>query len=314
VRTRTPGPIDDEAVLRCPRCHCVLAARPGLRRRVSSYDDCVRRCDRCGVGYSNARHGATIVFRDPLENLPLELRDGVDAALALSLNGQTRKTKRRRLGFSTSEDALTWTIFAWLARDQLQVLRTIGYRLFGLADVQEATVLLWGAPVPPTSKGDDVRLRLVQVLDTLGEHSRRRSEPDVVIDYGRGGLVLVEVKWRAPNDIVLDARVGKFDRYVDGSVSFAAPALAKKSGLYELVRNWRIGWDLAAGRPFRLVNLGPESLFQSPALGVLKGALPHSSDKRFQTLSWNEFLRVLKSEFGGIPHWLRAWLHERGVQ
>src|SRR5262245_4428191 len=147
----------------CPRCHNVLVALPGPIKPVSSYDECLRRCDTCGIGYSNARHSPTIVFRNPLENVPEQVRAGLDAALALSLNLQTKKTKRRRLGFSTSEDALTWAVFAWLATEARQVLLNLGSRLFGLPDVTEATVLLWGAPVPPNHAGSEIRRHLVQV-------------------------------------------------------------------------------------------------------------------------------------------------------
>ncbi len=40
--------------LRCPRCHNDLVT--GVATRVTKgYSDCVRKCEPCGIGFSNAR-------------------------------------------------------------------------------------------------------------------------------------------------------------------------------------------------------------------------------------------------------------------
>ncbi len=79
---------------------------------------------------------------------------------------------------------------------------------------------------------------------------------------GPAGIVFIEVKYRSLNDNK-DADYGGWSRYLDTD-AFADPLSLRRSGHYELARNWRIGWDLAGERPFTLVNLGPPILFEGP--------------------------------------------------
>jgi hypothetical protein len=78
----------------------------------TQYDDCLRRCEPCGIGASNAAdpQAVTYIHRDPLGNIPIESRKGVSRALGEALNARNRESKRRRFGFSTSEDAVTWVV------------------------------------------------------------------------------------------------------------------------------------------------------------------------------------------------------------
>jgi hypothetical protein len=84
----------------------------------TQFDDCLRRCEPCGIGASNAsdRGAVTFIHRDPLGNIPVESREGASEALAQALNIRNRESKRRRFGFSTSEDAVTWVVFMHLLR------------------------------------------------------------------------------------------------------------------------------------------------------------------------------------------------------
>src|ERR1700704_3912423 len=105
--------------LSCPRCHGPMIAivdAPVLT--ATGFSDCVRRCDVCGIGASNASRPAAITYihRDPLENIPEEIREGAGAALTGALNVRSRRSKRQRFGFSTSEDAVTWVVFVHLIR------------------------------------------------------------------------------------------------------------------------------------------------------------------------------------------------------
>jgi hypothetical protein len=85
--------------------------------------------------------------------------------------------------------------------------------------------------------------------------------------------------------------------------------------MYELARNWRIGWDLAGVRAFRLVNLGPEQLFkESKQLDSFENALAISEARSFQRLTWTLLLHSVVSDLGGLPDWLTQWLAERGLK
>jgi hypothetical protein len=93
----------------------MLRARPGERVRAENWLDCLRRCEGCRVGVSNAMSNPTIIFDDPRLNIPEEVLDGVLQTLSLALNVRNRENKKRKFGFSTSEDALTWTLFKFLS-------------------------------------------------------------------------------------------------------------------------------------------------------------------------------------------------------
>ena len=186
----------------CPLCGDILRAGPGEAVAPASWRDCLRRCPECEVGVSNARSRPTVLFNDPRLNVPQEVRDGVLETLALALNERNRANKRTKFGFSTSEDALTWAVFKYLhaSGQLLDVLRRAGLPIPGRAPRPEAA-LLWGVPIPPDRAGDDrgwrLRGRLQAIADRLGEDPRSRTEPDVVIDLGPDGVVVIEVKHRS---------------------------------------------------------------------------------------------------------------------
>jgi hypothetical protein len=304
------------AQLSCPRCGLplqpiALPARPAV---VYQFEDCLRRCDTCGVGYSNARNNPTIIYQDPLDNIPAQAREGIDVVLAQSLSEANRQTKRRRLGFSTSEDAVTWVVFGYLARRAPAALSAFARRLLDLSNRGTPQVLLWGAPVPPN---DDAGLKLRQRLVTLLAKIEGvpRSEPDVVLDYGEAGVVIIEVKLYSANDELKPSQAGKFDTYLANTLAFSDPTEVKHSRMYELARNWRIGWDLADGRPLRLVNLGPPKLFkQSTRLDSFEKGLAKSAVQSFHRLAWSSFLQCVASERDGIPVWLEEWLAQHDLK
>src|SRR5215471_5417809 len=173
--------------LRCPRCkHRISAVEcTGKTPVVKSFADCLRRCEPCGVGASNSVNRPTWVYRDPLENIPMQSREGVNDALNLALNQRSRKSKRQRFGFSTSEDAVTWVVFTYLLRSgQLTgALRRSGLITEGaLATVP--TLLLWGVPIDTGVRGTEIRSQLVELCASLHEDPNSFSEPDVIIDVG----------------------------------------------------------------------------------------------------------------------------------
>src|SRR5437016_5455634 len=74
-----------------------------------------------------------------------------------------------------------------------------------------------------------------------------------------------------------------------------------------------IGALLAKGRPLRLVNLGPRSLFEkSDPLDRFEGALRMSPARRFVRETWEEFMAGMASH-DALPTWLDSWLTAREV-
>ena len=151
------------------------------------------------------------------------------------------------------------------------MLRRAGLPIPGRAPRPEAA-LLWGVPIPPDRAGDDrgwrLRGRLEAIADRLGEDPRSRTEPDVVIDLGPDGVVVIEVKHRSPTDVKDGAYAG-WDRYYPADSPLPYAPAVRASGCYELARNWRFGLELAAepDRPFTLACLGPDGLFRGEGAG-----------------------------------------------
>lgn len=238
------------------------------------------------MGFSNGRHSQTRIYRNPFDNIPPEVWPGVEDALSNALNIYNRTNKKLKFGFSTSEDALTWTVFSYLqSRSQLKsALRGCGVSGSG---GDEPTVLIWGVPQPTTSlRGCSIRERVIEICEHLGEYPRRRSEPDVILNCMDDGLVFIEVKYLSRNDA---QKFGdRHEKYLLDTDAFAEPQLVRRSELYELARNWRIGVELADGRPFTLVNLviknrEPNQIRQfHSGLNCMKGT--------FRVATWKEFL------------------------
>jgi hypothetical protein len=230
---------------------------------------------------------------------------GVEDALVNALNEDNRANKRLKFGFSSSEDALTWTVFSFLhASGQLsRIVRSCEYVQDG---ADEAAMLLWGVPCPAgTLRGESIRKRVVEVGDRLGEKPRRRSEPDVILDFANDGLVIVEVKYRSGND--QQEFRDKHEKYLSDTDAFTEPELIRHAGLYELTRNWRIGVELAEGRPFTLVNLmiknkEPNQILQfRSGLNYMKGT--------YRIATWKDFLSGCNpSEW---PLWFRDYLNDK---
>jgi hypothetical protein len=135
-----------------------------------------------------------------------------------------------------------------------------------IADQALATgpiLLLWGTPVGGDARGEEIRKRLMDLCANLQESANSFSEPDVIIDLGRDGVVFIEVKYRSGNDF-RPVNYGGWTRYNLRQLSWHFENV-KASGCYELARNWCLLKGLAVERPACLVNLGPAKLFLGKA-------------------------------------------------
>jgi hypothetical protein len=164
--------------LPCPSCERPIAGIEclGRLRAARRFGDCFRRCAACGIGASNAAVGATYIYREPLENIPVESREGAREALDQALNKRNRKSKWVRFGYSTSEDAVTWVVFTELLRSGqlLSALRQVGV-ISDSTMTALPTLLLWGAPVPRSARGALIQRQLADESDgTTHRPSRLR--------------------------------------------------------------------------------------------------------------------------------------------
>jgi hypothetical protein len=150
----------------------------------------------------------------------------------------------------------------------------------------------------------------LSLLGRLGEKPDRLSEPDVILEFGEAGLIIIEVKYRSPND-KKDAGYKGWGTYIDHTNAFIDASEVRRSGQYELTRNWRIGWELAGiRRPFTLVNLGPAYLFadaEGMRLDDFSRTLRRSDDRRFERTSWDRFLAAIPFP----PDWFAAYTAAR---
>ena len=301
----------------CPCCkqpltnHGFEPDSKGAAPTAANYEGCLRRCETCHVGLSNTRGAPTVLFKEPLENIPPEAREGADEVLRLALNERNRESKRVKFGFHTSEDAVTWTVLTFLARSgQLNGAVAALAPALHMQDAEPPTLLLWGVPYPWTKAGEGVRKRLVDISDRLGEEPVSRSEPDVVLQMPSGAVVVIEVKHRSANDVKSSDYPGWKKGYLQNTDAFVDPDGARASGLYELVRNWRFAAELAGSNPFYLVNLGPEALrapAQLPRLEKFEMSLRRSPAARFHSCAWHGLLSGIRVK----PEWLVKFLMSR---
>lgn len=301
----------------CPGCHLPMlqAASVDKSPTATRFEDCLRRCESCGIGASNAANIETVTYihRDPLGNIPVESRSGAGEALRQALNKRNRESKWVRFGFSTSEDAVTWVVFTYLLRSgQLPAaLRAAG--LIGEGSLSAApTLLLWGVPVEPTDYGAGIRERLKDCCKRLNEDPNSLSEPDVIVDLGDTGLIFIEVKYLSGND-EKPADYSGWSRYESAQGLTWQFEAIKACGCYELARNWCLLHGLAAGRPITLANLGPERVFrgvEGARLGRFIAALGSGPRSRFMKATWAD---LLGPNMIDGPGWFGDFCRQRGL-
>jgi hypothetical protein len=250
--------------------------------------------------------------------VPAEVRRGALETVKQALNELNRENKRIKFAFESSEDAVTWTVFRYL-QDSQHFRSTLQHlHIKSAMDTStEPTLLLWGVPVPlDNSPGWDIQRRLVEVSNRIGEKPRRRSEPDVILDFGDAGLVFVEVKYRSRNEFVRES-YPHFRTYLKETDAFVDAGVVRHSGRYELARNWRIGWELAkltGSQSFTLMNLGPAGLFEDKKerqhLVMFRSGLFSDQEHQFLTATWPAFLGGIP---GPWPRWFEDYVNCRGL-
>jgi len=97
---------------------------------------------------------------------------------------------------------------------------------------------------------------------------------------------------------------GFTDQLLKASSTFADVDAIARSELYELTRNCRIGVELAAGRPFTLVNLVVANQEPERTERFRAGLNPNAG--RFDVILWRQLLAAFEQ-----PDWLGAYLAMR---
>jgi hypothetical protein len=310
------------AQFKCPICRKPTTCDPftpqanGAAPTAKKFEECLRRCDDCCVGFSNSslqdEKNVPLIHRDFSNNVPKEVRQNLSDTLQKAINEINRPSKQRSFCSENSEDAVTWTVFSYLAQSG-KLRATLGSLGIKIAEnaTSEPILFLWGAPVFSNKPESKERFdTLIRIIDSIENCPRSRTEPDVILDFGDAGVVFIEVKFKSGNDSKAESYPG-WSKYIDAHCSFFDPAKAKQSKMYELARNWRVGWDYADNRPFMLINLGPASLFGGDGrnLSVFAESLKQDSQHEFTKQSWTDFIKAITDK----PDWFRRYDSDRGL-
>ena len=289
--------------IRCPGCGEYIFSKNGNKKKANSYNDCLRRCEKCEIGFSNSINNPTIIYKNYIKNVPELLRQDIDVSLNQTINKMNRENKKIKFGFSTSEDALTWTFFKYFVfnnklNDLLEILNIKS---------KEANfdIYLWGANICKTNKNLNFIDKFIEVSDSFNEDSSKRTEPDVIIKL-KDKLVFIEVKYMSPNEIKTDKE--KFKKYIVPNVD---EKKVIESEHYELLRNWAFASKLSNRDNFELINLGTQKLFRNKnrnKLTLFEKSLK-STRGNFRKLTWEEILKKVNERENEL--WFKEYLKEK---
>ena len=256
------------------------------QKEVKSYEDCIRKCKKCEIGASNAKVNPTIIYKDFKLNIPHQLLDNLEYTLNNSNNIRNRANKKIKIGYSTSEDAVTWIFVKYFIQTQkIDILRKI---LCFKSKINE--ILIWG--VPQINK--EYTSPLKNICKELGENENSFSEPDLIF-VCEDETVFIEVKVKSPND-KKDSNKRDFDKYLCNNF-YVNKEQAKQSKYYELVRNWTIANMYEDTKKSILINLAPEKTFYKENDLDFNNFINSIKNKEnFFQLSWENVIHKMKNE------------------
>jgi hypothetical protein len=172
-------------------------------------------CSKHGISMSSK---PTYIYQDPERNFII----GRDVLQRIS------KVERWRLGFETSEDAVSWNVFVGLYA--LGALPETFEALTGMAPIGAPELYLWGNRI-------DISCRkwanLLDVRAKLENHISIPTEPDIILRVPEQAVVLIEAKFGSPNSRL----AGKKKRF--GSVwEFLGRYRCRQGAADPLNRKW----------------------------------------------------------------------------
>lgn len=288
--------------VKCPSCGELVAPINGAIKAARSYDGCLRRCEKCGIGFSNSKNNPSVIYKNYLDNIPELLQNGLGITLNNSINELNRKNKRNKIGFSTSEDALTWSFFKYfVVRERFEDLLNL---LNIKSDGKDYDIYLWGVPISSQSNKNNFIEKFREVSRNFNETSSKMTEPDVMIKLS-DKIVFIEVKYLSANEIKTGEEFAKY----------LIPDVEKEklveSGHYELFRNWAFASKLSYGNDFILINLAPKKLFSSKSQSKLiqfENSLKSTKGK-FVKLTWEEILEKVNNK--EYDMWFKNYLNKK---
>lgn len=292
--------------MRCPKCGKIMSKDTSIKEgtKSSSFDKCIRKCNDCEIGYSNAKDKPTLIFKNYLQSIPSQYVPNLELTIENPINTGHIESKKKQFGFSTSEDALTWIFIRYFINEnKLEVLKNI-YTLG--SDIEE--ILLWGVPQINTNDSSQ-KVKLTGICKSLKEAKKSYSEPDIVI-ITKTEIRFIEVKLASPN--AKCEKREKFEKYINNNY-YVDKEMLINSKHYELTRNWTIGNMFAETKGFKLINQGPSKLFYNEDKELLQkfeNSLLNLNN--FEKLSWekvidninesvdSDFIAELKRRLGGV--------------
>ena len=92
---------------------------------------------------------------------------------------------------------VTWTVFRYFQNHNNGLMRVAARVGLEVQAGGSPRLLFWGVEVPKAPSGaSDLEQRLATISTELGEREDRRTEPDVILDFGPSGIVAIETKHR----------------------------------------------------------------------------------------------------------------------
>lgn len=149
------------------------------------------------------------------------------------LQKRMSKVESWRLGFETSEDAVSWNVFVGIYA--LGGLSDAFEKLTGTIPAGEPELYLWGNRI-----GSDFGKwrRLLDVRKRLEGNTAIPTEPDIMLRVPGQAIVLIEAKFGSPNSH-LAGKNGRFGSVAD----FLGRYKCKEGAPYPLNRDWISGQD-----------------------------------------------------------------------
>lgn len=287
----------------CPDCGEVLIPHRQKIKPSNSYKECLRRCEKCGIGFSNNDKSPTTIYKHYSNNVPTILSIDLNYTLNNALNILNRENKKSKFAFSTSEDALTWSFFKYFVvnnkyKDLLKLLNI-------KSDDSRYEIYLWGVNISSQNMNTKLYRKLIKTSDFYNENPARRSEPDVIIRLS-DKLIFIEVKYLGSNEVITNNE--KFNKYLTPDVDSDKVVM---SGHYELLRNWVIASKISNGANFVLINLGLNKLFADKnheQLTLFENSLKTINGK-FVKMSWEDIIDRMKE--GEYESWFIEYLHQK---
>jgi hypothetical protein len=277
---------------KCPICGETFLIENIPVKSATKYEDCIRKCTHCTIGLSNAKTNPTIIYKNYKDNIPKPLHDKLDEILKLSLNQTSHEQKIIRMGFNTSEDALSWIFFSYfVVNDKMDIL----LKLLGFDNEDTIDIYFWGGSYSEPSMNNIFRKKIIYILKTkFNETEKYYSEPDIIIET-KTKMIFIEVKYNSSNSY--EKSLKKIENYLSEDY-YSDIKKAHKSLLYELIRNWSIGNEIANGKEYYLLNIGLKRKFdyedKNERIKLFKDSLNNKDN--FVRFNWENIIENMKRE------------------